>query len=531
MIDLRNFCATHRADLQTDTSSSDYLSIARAEKDALKYQNVVLTQLVELQAACSHTAQVFLRDLIPGAVDGTSHLFVSLKNDRQLHYEAQKDLEMAQMQPYGMHHIFQYMKKHTVRDDEVTQHVIEHDMLLHTRPSGMNIYLWALSFAPNIRRHRTVSKTDMSAKQEHMFVKNIFSAQITSNELETLGSIDKDGKFDAISDGKFDMIELKSLITKNLTRFNRTFKDDKRIGLFKNNHAIRMRPTHLKQDVSRAKRKNDEKPRKLSGPAPPAHKRQRLNSSASFLAHQDIPAHLHCKTAICIQTAKQHTHTTADCGYVKRDGQQGASRGASRTSSAGNGKWTRERTNESRSRTPANRKPIICHFCSGDHYKRNCAKFLKLQKSEQFMAVTEAYDSDELECLDLLICTTNSPVCKYCLIATCSGQCGEPSKAMKSAKEKFFSDGAYEQVLLMKSDHDNEFGHSPFCRDSYVSTQPQGESEGADSEDEPPFQENISIRPKPGPEDNEPELLHAGLDRDYESDKSSVDEDGNPVDL
>ena len=83
----------------------------------------------------------------------------------------------------------------------------------------------------------------------------------------------------------------------------------------------------------------------------------------------------------------------------------------------------------------------------------------------------------------------------------------------------------------MKSDHDNEFGHSPFCRDSYVSTQPRGESEGAESEDEPLFQENISIRPKPGPEDNEPELLHAGLDRDYESDKSSVDEDDNPVEL
>ena len=146
------------------------------------------------------------------------------------------------------------------------------------------------------------------------------------------------------------------------------------------------------------------------------------------------------------------------------------------------------------------------------------------------MAVTEAYDSDELECLDLLICTTNSPVCKYCLIATCSGQCGEPSNAMKSAKEKKFSDGSYEQVLLMKSDHDNEFGHSPFCRDSYVSTQPRGESEGAESEDEPLFQENINIRPRVGHNSVGPELLRVGLDRDYESDGSTVGEDGNRVD-
>ena len=106
MTDLRLFCQTHRTDLNVDTASSDAHSIARAELDATKYQNSVLAQLVELQAACSHTAQLFLRTLIPGSKGSSSHLFISLKNDRQLHYEAQTLLDVANRTPYGMQHIF-----------------------------------------------------------------------------------------------------------------------------------------------------------------------------------------------------------------------------------------------------------------------------------------------------------------------------------------------------------------------------------------------------------------------------------------
>jgi hypothetical protein len=149
------------------------------------------------------------------------------------------------------------MKCHTVRDDDVTQHVVEHDMLLHTRPPGQNIYMWALSFAPNVRRHRTASEMPMSEKQTHMFVKKIFASQITSNELETIDAIDKADQFNELSDGKFDMIDLKSLLTKNLTRFNRTFKDDKRIGLFKLNHQIRMKPIMSKIPEASKKRKQE----------------------------------------------------------------------------------------------------------------------------------------------------------------------------------------------------------------------------------------------------------------------------------
>ena len=147
------------------------------------------------------------------------------------------------------------------------------------------------------------------------------------------------------------------------------------------------------------------------------------------------------------------------------------------------------------------------------------------------MAQVENYEPEELEVLDLLICTTNRSVCKWCLQDDCNGDCGEVSPAMASAKAKFFSDGSYEQVLLAKEERQhNQFGHSPFSRDSYLSTRPMGSPEGANTEDDGDRQENISIMAKPRLSESEAELLQASIAEDrpnkgYESDKSSVDED------
>ena len=145
------------------------------------------------------------------------------------------------------------------------------------------------------------------------------------------------------------------------------------------------------------------------------------------------------------------------------------------------------------------------------------------------MAAAETYDQDELPCLDLLICTTNRNVCKHCLSQECNGACDHVSDAMISAKDKYFSDGLYEQVLLVKEDRqvNDQFGHSPFSRDSYLSTRPTQESEGADTYDDPPEQEDISILSKTAPRESEAEILQIEQDEtlvDYES-ESSVEED------
>ena len=95
---------------------------------------------------------------------------------------------------------------------------------------------------------------------------------------------------------------------------------------------------------------------------------------------------------------------------------------------------------------------------------------------------------------------------------------------MTSAKQRFFTNGAYEHVLANKEDRDiqpDAFAHSPFSRDSYLSTQRE-EYEGAADQGHNDEQERICIMD--GHVDNT-----APLDDvvDNESEASSIDEDGS----
>jgi hypothetical protein len=520
MIALKKFSAENRKDLHTDSSRSDPYTIQRNEADAQKYQNIVLAQLTELQAACSHTAQLFLKKLIPGADDETSHLFLSLKNHRQQHYELQATLDVDMRVPYNMHHVLRYIRHNTVRDDAIALHVVEHDMLRHTRPQGMNIYLWCLSFAPNMRRHRHATKRELLEGEADMLITKIFAAQLTSNELETIAAIDKTNIFINIAKGQFDMSALKSLISKNLTRFNRTFKDDRRIHLFRVNHEIRMRGKP--QIIPPPKKRKIAPP--ATGKTPPGKKR--YDKNAALLAKSEISISDHCKTPKCIKDGKQHTHTHAKCGFVLRAA--GNTQSSARPPGGPN-KPPHSPNPNGRLGAPSG-KPIKCFFCGGDHMKRDCAKFAKLQTSAAFMAMIDDYEDDEIEFLDLLICTTNKPVCKFCLEKDCNGSCGPMCPAMTSAKAKFFSKGAFEEVLLAKMDRQtNKFGHSPFSRDSYLSSRTTDTSEGTDNEDEPEAQEDISITAKAAPEEQVMQVEQEE-NPDPGSDHSSVDEDGDPTD-
>ena len=108
--DLKAFCLSNRVNLRENISSTDHFAIARADEDANAYQNSILHQLVDIQEVCSHTAQVFFRDLVPGAKDETSQLFIALRNNRQLHYEVHAEKDMEQRAPYGMHHILYFLE-------------------------------------------------------------------------------------------------------------------------------------------------------------------------------------------------------------------------------------------------------------------------------------------------------------------------------------------------------------------------------------------------------------------------------------
>jgi hypothetical protein len=79
MRDLRQLCSNNRANEPMDTTGIDSAAAARQEDQAQKYQNVVLAQLLELQSACSHTAQLFLAKLIPGATSKIPTYFYRLR--------------------------------------------------------------------------------------------------------------------------------------------------------------------------------------------------------------------------------------------------------------------------------------------------------------------------------------------------------------------------------------------------------------------------------------------------------------------
>jgi hypothetical protein len=111
------------------------------------------------------------------------------------------------------------------------------------------------------------------------------------------------------------------------------------------------------------------------------------------------------------------------------------------------------------------------------------------------MAITREFDPNEVKHLNTLICTTNRPVCKHCLEKECDGSCGSDDDDMASAKHKFFTNGAYEHVLANKQDRDiqpDTFVHSPFTKDSYLSTQREV-TEEADSSQGQDEQERMCI--------------------------------------
>ena len=145
------------------------------------------------------------------------------------------------------------------------------------------------------------------------------------------------------------------------------------------------------------------------------------------------------------------------------------------------------------------------------------------------MALAEKYVGKEIQCLDLLIAATNKRVCKWCLGEDCDGNsCGAEVPEMAAAKELFYNDGAYEMVMLNKVDrHDNRHGHSPFTKDSYLSTHQREDSEGANHADD---QEDVSIMSKPILDEAEANAIQDEVasepeDADHLSDASDVEED------
>jgi hypothetical protein len=101
LVEVDTFARQRRSDLQLLIDNGDRASSLRAEQTMQRYQTGLLAQLQELQAVCSHTAQIFLATLIPGAATDSSPLFISLRNHRQEHYERHGECGQEPQPPAG----------------------------------------------------------------------------------------------------------------------------------------------------------------------------------------------------------------------------------------------------------------------------------------------------------------------------------------------------------------------------------------------------------------------------------------------
>ncbi len=200
-----------------------------------------------------------------------------------------------------------------------------------------------------------------------------------------------------------------------------------------------------------------------------------------------------------MQAKKNHTHVTEDCGYVTRAKDNPSSAPRTAFPKAPDSKRPHDPGIRTRGNDVPVKPDIKCYFCGGPHMKRDCLKHQKLRQSDVFMTMARTYEEDEIPYLNILMSSTNRRVCHKCLDKQCDGHaCGPQDPAMISAKKKYFNNGAYEEVLSVKLERpDNEFGHLPLSRDTYLSSYERSASEGAYTEsDESERQEDICIMAK-----------------------------------
>ncbi len=105
--------------------------------------------------------------------------------------------------------------------DTGDQHIIKWmDILRHTRHPGIGIYEWCNSFSPLIRSFLRISQMDdLNAVEQHR-VNKCITAQITDFEQAILAQVNKKWKPTTLTDGAFDLDELKKDISSADSKFS-----------------------------------------------------------------------------------------------------------------------------------------------------------------------------------------------------------------------------------------------------------------------------------------------------------------------
>ena len=406
-------------------------------------QESIKVLLQRIYKFTSHTFHVLLREIIPEAKAGKSHLFTMIVEHRNQFLTNAR--ETKSNEPYTALHTLEFIKAKFVRANENTTHIAWTVILLHTRTIGQPIYQWQASFDPLLRKYEQARGKKMKDKSM-LKVKVLMAKQFTDDEKIILAGIDTGYSISDIDNGKFKLKKLQSDLAEHVSRFTRRYNPDARIIAY-----LRKRAEEFRTEVPSFlnKRKTD-----ASAVQEPVKKRARPQGQRRL-----YQGFMMCANPVCISNHVAHTHDTAQCHYynAKGKGTKGKDKGHNPRFDGkgkphdGKGKGLKGKKGKIQSPKGAkggkgvkgksalgNRiqessagdtnitesvKSMVCDFChKPNHVRQNCRKLQALNNSKTYRQARNRHDKRRQFLFTMMENSVFSPnTCSWCLSVTCDG--------------------------------------------------------------------------------------------------------------
>jgi hypothetical protein len=406
-------------------------------------QESIKVLLQRIYKFTSHTFHVLLREIIPEAKAGKSHLFTMIVEHRNQFLTNAR--ETKSNEPYTALHTLEFIKTKFVRANENTTHIAWTVILLHTRTIGQPIYQWQASFDPLLRKYEQARGKKMKDKSM-LKVKVLMAKQFTDDEKIILAGIDTGYSISDIDNGKFKLKKLQSDLAEHVSRFTRRYNPDARIIAY-----LRKRAEEFRTEVPSFlnKRKTD-----ASAVQEPVKKRARPQGQRRL-----YPGFMMCANPVCISNHVAHTHDTAQCHYynAKGKGTKGKDKGYNPRFDGkgkphdGKGKGLKGKKGKIQSPKGAKGgkgvkgksalgsriqessagdtnitesvKSMVCDFChKPNHVRQNCRKLQALNNSKTYRQARNRHDKRRQFLFTMMENSVFSPnTCSWCLGVTCDG--------------------------------------------------------------------------------------------------------------
>ena len=200
---------------QANGSSGDYEADKAYVKLATLERAALILALRNVYKVAWHTFHIYLWDLSPGTRDNESHVFTRVRQRRNQYLIQAKQAETngLQLRPHSANGTLTFLHKHVGKEDS-DQFIM--GILRHTRNLGVNIYEWCNPFG---RAYLRTADMDYLGVKELQRVNKGITLQITDFEQAILAQVSDKWKPITLSDGAFELDELKRDISTSDLKF------------------------------------------------------------------------------------------------------------------------------------------------------------------------------------------------------------------------------------------------------------------------------------------------------------------------